>query len=672
MIAENQNQIKILNSFKNDIMVIIREIESKLREQINLNKIEISTQINVLSDKIKVFQEDNSSIKNIFAQQKFNQEKINEYEIFQKKANSTIITHDIRLNRALEQLEKTNSKFGKLISDNLTVSGFIGPSCKFKSIGDYISNDIKEWSKTKSEKEQMKLEINSIKQKMENMHKNIISLIDVSANRCNIFTNNKQELLTKSVNEKLDEINNKILDMKMRDIQTKLEVEKHTNEFKDHYEKIKDIKMIFDKQIEEVKNFTDNKKVKFKDRQSSKNLDDNLNSSEINKKFNFSRLDLRKERKYSVRIKSLKKFEIKEKEEIKEKDEEHFEENKKDENKTDKEKEINEDIKNINNKFKNYGVELKNIKENIININSKIKQINSFINSLNISKLNNKIDQIERILNTEPNILKVKESKKSQTNLEYNNSETIENKNKFINDESDENIRSTINEKIYQNILIHKRKKEIHLDENVYPKFYDVNKYWNYERNKAIFHNKRFYSPQNKLNRNIYKIKFKKNNEEKINQSLDIKKNIKDLLLLSYNQNNLLKDKNSELKCENLEQSIFGSIKNLINQNKNMKKKENNLESNSLSQKETKISYLSLKNKKLKQNILKDDIARKTNHQNISPIVDKLYKDFYIKKRIKDEKKLNYTNIIQKKAIPAFGRTTYVPIEEKGKKYIFT
>ena len=321
------------------------------------------------------------------------------------------------------------------------------------------------------------------------------------------------------------------------------------------------------------------------------------------------------------------------------------------------------EIINIKSNFKIYNQELKNIKENIMNINSDLKKINSFIKS-DINQLNNKVTLIEKKLNVEPNT--IKQSILCQTNSDNNSSNTNIIENKIINDESDENKRNVINEKKFQNISEYKMKKnnkDIYLGQNINPTFYDVGKYWLYEKNKTYFHNKRFYSPQNKSNRNIYKKEKDNGHEEKENQNTDVDKTKKDIFLI-YNKNNLLKDKN--LKYDNLEQSIFESIKNLINQHKKMKKNINTENNTSLSLKETGNNYISLKNKKkLKYNIIKDNNNEKTNKQNISPIVDKLYKDFSFRKRKKEDKILNKTNIIPKRIIPVFGRTFYAPIKEK-------
>ena len=323
---EKETEIRELNSFKNEILKIIRGMESKLMEQINMHSINLSTKITDFDDKMQAFQKDNSSVKNLFIEQKLKLEKINEYERFQKKIDNMIITHDIRINRVTDQLDNIKSKVDKILFENLTVSGFIGPSCQYRNIGDYLSYNIKEMSKYKSEKDQMKFDINNNRQKMDIMHKNLITLIDAGVNRSNNYTNNRQEILNSSIEGKLEEMNNKIIDMKMRDIQTKIDIEKMYSEIKTYLEEIKIIKNKIEKNSfeEEEKNNKENdkenKKIRIKDRRKSTHLNENINTNEINNnKYNFNKIEMKKERKYSINMKSFKREKRIEKEETKEK-----------------------------------------------------------------------------------------------------------------------------------------------------------------------------------------------------------------------------------------------------------------------------------------------------------------------------------------------------------------
>ena len=297
MISDKAKQIIEFNSFKNEILKIIRNMESKLMEQISIRAIELSTKISGFDDKILHFQEDFTNIKNTLADYKLKNEKINDYEKFQKKTDSILLTHDVRINQNREQIDTMKSKLEKIILENLLIPGFIGPSCKFKNISDYLSSIFKVETKNKSEKEQMKFDINSIKIKMDVMHKNLITLIDANGNRCNNYTNNKFEMYNNSFGEKFEEINNKVLDMKMKDIQTKIEIEKYVNEIKEYFEEIKKMEIKIEKIVNDENNNKENKIIRSKDRQNTINIKNYFSSKEINKKYDFSRIEMKRERK---------------------------------------------------------------------------------------------------------------------------------------------------------------------------------------------------------------------------------------------------------------------------------------------------------------------------------------------------------------------------------------
>ena len=728
MISDKAKQIIEFNSFKNEILKIIRNMESKLMEQISIRAIELSTKISGFDDKILHFQEDFTNIKNTLADYKLKNEKINDYEKFQKKTDSILLTHDVRINQNREQIDTMKSKLEKIILENLLIPGFIGPSCKFKNISDYLSSIFKVETKNKSEKEQMKFDINSIKIKMDVMHKNLITLIDANGNRCNNYTNNKFEMYNNSFGEKFEEINNKVLDMKMKDIQTKIEIEKYVNEIKEYFEEIKKMEIKIEKIVNDENNNKENKIIRSKDRQNTINIKNYFSSKEINKKYDFSRIEMKRERKYSFKMKTLRRVKKQEKEEIIENQKEIIKENneekeniideKKEKNEIKKEKEEKEEINkiqtieeekeknknsqivesaeinNIKMNLQNYEKELKYIKQTLTEINIKISDFNVFKNKMN-SMISKNIIKKNKKENSEENnkdIIK-KESKILQTNLSDNNINNFTMENIYQNHnntllsekDSDEYIRNLTNEKIYKNILYNKnnnnyRNNCMNIHNNIKLNYYDA-------VTPLINNYNRFNSPQNisNISENKNKIKFKNNIEN--NEILKDKdktsiKDVKEIFLLKYKKLQLLKDNSFELKKNNLEENIINSIKNLIKENKNIKyniiediknntfTQNQNNNSNQLCEKEiTQINNSSNNinvNKKYKEIQLYNKM-KKNKKECLSPDVEKLYREYFIKNNKEKEKIGNNSNIkiIPKKIVSVFGKTSYTPIKKR-------
>ena len=63
-----------------------------------------------------------------------------------------LISHEMRINKLLTENKKLSSNYDKIISDNLVVPGYIGASCTFRNLSEYIQNNINEIQKIKKEK----------------------------------------------------------------------------------------------------------------------------------------------------------------------------------------------------------------------------------------------------------------------------------------------------------------------------------------------------------------------------------------------------------------------------------------------------------------------------------------------------------------------------------------
>ena len=769
MNKEKENLNNELNKFKNDILEIIRSLEYKLIEQINNRNIELLTKINNLQNKVLIFEEDNSSIKNTLTDNKLKIEKINEFELYFKKIDNTIMTHNIRLKKILYDLENIKSKYDKLIMENLTVMGYVGPTCQYKNISDYISSNIKESCKIKLEIETTKFEINNIKSKIDNSYKNLVTLIDASLNKSNSYTNNKQEAFNDIVNGKIEDINNKIIEFKMKDIQTQNEIEKLGKEFKEYFDRLKKIRNKLEKKYDE--NIKCNNKNNDNNNITNENINDNIEKNNNISKNNSNKNNLNKgilkdEQRYSLKGIILKdeKKEEKEKEEIKEVNEKigkekkengkiiekEVESNKVKENNISNKNQSNKEIKEIkeikelilNNKIikdniNKYELELESIKYNIKIINTKLEKLTSILD----------LKKSEKVTNTEPNNKSRKKSKILQTDLDNEklNSHTIDNiyQNNFLSEnESDENSRNIMNENLYKNILFSQynqtkknRHKSLNSNNNFITKIYDLDNYSLFDKNNNSFIKPISKNYQNNLNKTNY-MNFKKfiNKDENKNNEPDNNKYSKDLFLLKYSKKQFLKEKNSnwEKSWNNsgmLDKKIMETIRFILKENKYLKSKNYNKNKSSSQEDINKIN-LSFSNNNIiyqnynnytrneiekkqyytprcklykvrNNNLIKisndkntynkislnkntksinyfrnqrkifnyDESIEKRSKHHLSPIVDKLYKDYYNKNNYnknnyQEEKKLNYSNkcIMPKKIVPAFGRTFYQPI----------
>ena len=262
-IAPSQNKSE-LNLFKEDILSLLRQLENKLNNQISNKESKLNKDYDHFISKINSLIENNKEMVNDLVSQKLKLEKINELETFKNKVDSMLITHEVRIKNSLEDIEKMKTKYDKIITENLFVSGFIGNSCQFKNLSEYLSYNISEVSKLKMEREQYKKDIKEIKNKIDTTVKNMITLNDNSVKLCNKYTDNKQEEFRKLLESTQTELNQKSMEMRAMIVQYNNESNQKVENIKNEFNKILEMKEefinlindkyeIFEKKHEELK-----------------------------------------------------------------------------------------------------------------------------------------------------------------------------------------------------------------------------------------------------------------------------------------------------------------------------------------------------------------------------------------------------------------------------------
>ena len=141
-----------LIALKDELLKEIHSVESKTNFQLMLKSQELTEKNNKYIEQINLMLEQNKSLLNSLSSQKLNTDKINDLDNFRKRMDSMMITHEIRINNSINDIKEIQFKIAK-DSESINVPGFIGPSCKFKNISNYISSNINEVDKLKNETE---------------------------------------------------------------------------------------------------------------------------------------------------------------------------------------------------------------------------------------------------------------------------------------------------------------------------------------------------------------------------------------------------------------------------------------------------------------------------------------------------------------------------------------
>ena len=142
-------------------------------------------------------------------------DKFNELDLFKKKAESQLITHEIRINNTILDLNESKFKYDKIFIDNLTVPGIIGPQAQYKTLRDYLHFNIQNISSLTSSRDQIKRDLKEIKGKIENINKEIITIINSAEQRCNMYCDNKFNSVENDFKLEDKIIVEKIMDVRM-------------------------------------------------------------------------------------------------------------------------------------------------------------------------------------------------------------------------------------------------------------------------------------------------------------------------------------------------------------------------------------------------------------------------------------------------------------------------
>ena len=204
-----------LKTLKEELLKRIREFEAKIKSQITNKELTLNEDYQALNSKINVLMNNNKEMISAITSQKVKFDKISELESFKNKTDSMLITHEIRIKNNIDEIEKIKTKYDKIISDNLYVSGYIGNSCQFRNLAEYLNFNIAEVSRLKMEKDQLKRDIKDIRNKFDGIMKSMVNMNDNTAKLCNNYTDTKQEYFQIQLNNAIKEVNQKSMDMRV-------------------------------------------------------------------------------------------------------------------------------------------------------------------------------------------------------------------------------------------------------------------------------------------------------------------------------------------------------------------------------------------------------------------------------------------------------------------------
>ena len=133
-----------LMQFKDDLLKTLREIEKKIMVKVSKSQADISTDINIINEAIKLLKENNNSIIDSIAEQKVNIDKISDFEKTLKKMGSTVSGHENKISDSISEISYIRNRCEKSMTETFSVPGIIGKNCKFSNFNEYIMYNLKD------------------------------------------------------------------------------------------------------------------------------------------------------------------------------------------------------------------------------------------------------------------------------------------------------------------------------------------------------------------------------------------------------------------------------------------------------------------------------------------------------------------------------------------------
>ena len=262
MIEQNQNNESLNKNINNISNIDLSKIENDFLFQLNQFKIDIDNKLkeekkinerilNELNIKFTDIESINKNLTESLATINVKLDNFKELESFKKKAESQLITHEIRINNTMIDLQESKYKYDKIFIDHLSVPGLIGPQARYKTIGDYLQNNLNNISSLNAIKDQMRKDIKETKLRIENINKEILTIVNSAEQRCNIYSDNKCKFIENEYILENKIINDKIMDVRLSNVKEAINLVNKTKEMQEEWNNILNIKKDIEKKLSE-------------------------------------------------------------------------------------------------------------------------------------------------------------------------------------------------------------------------------------------------------------------------------------------------------------------------------------------------------------------------------------------------------------------------------------
>ena len=205
----SSNNNKDIIEFKEEIMKHFQILENNFKSEYNSKFSKINSNFDQMELKLNTLSHNNDSLLDLISKQNFNFEKLNNFQSFENKANQTLLTQEIQLKNILEEISRIKNDIHKITTENLILSGSIGPGAVFKNLSEYLVYQMDEFNK-------LRIETSQNKKKVADWDKTAMNTITNTLFKFQSHYNNKHKQIYVLMEKNKSLLNNKILDLETK------------------------------------------------------------------------------------------------------------------------------------------------------------------------------------------------------------------------------------------------------------------------------------------------------------------------------------------------------------------------------------------------------------------------------------------------------------------------
>ena len=210
----NINTGKEIYYFKNELLKDMKNLEKNLTDKFSNADFNIIENIKKLNRDINILDIKLKELSTKITQDNSIKEKVDNLEMVKSKLLDDILVNDMKVNTLDKEIRQSIIDMNELLKETVIYAGVIGPSCKFKTFHNYIDYTINELNILGTFKEKNMMDLSSFKKKIESNIQSFKLHVESLGRSSKQYTTDNINKINKTMHELFHQCDDKIELMK--------------------------------------------------------------------------------------------------------------------------------------------------------------------------------------------------------------------------------------------------------------------------------------------------------------------------------------------------------------------------------------------------------------------------------------------------------------------------